>query len=588
MASEDAQHGEQTNLPPDSARMTSFWRQIAAARRRAADALLPDRSKGARLTDRLAVRLALVNLAGLALLGIMIIWFGGSPTGLIDERARALEIHSRIIAGAIVDGAVDAPAGAAEQNIDIDAANRVLRRLVLPTGYRARLYGTDGVLIADSRMLETSGTVEMRIIDPPSGFEAFFQRVSGGLDWVLGVVPRDAERYQEGPNVHYREVDAALTGTESLDQLHAVRIDDQGDVVISVATPVQRFRAYLGALLLSAEGDDIKAAIREERNVLGRIFLFAIFAFTAISVGYAMTVVGPIRRLAQDADRVRQAGSAGSGTNMPRLPDWPDRRDEIGELARSLKDMTSALYNRIDAIESFAADVSHEIKNPLTSLRSAVETLDFAKDETAKARLLAIIKDDVGRLDRLITDISDASRLDAELTRESAEVVHLAPLLRGLARIHLDLSHERNVSVRAEINVGALPENSLAVHGIESRLGQVMQNLLANAISFCPDQGEVVLAAKIDRRAGRDYIILTVDDSGPGIPEESLTRIFDRFYTERPGVESFGKNSGLGLSISRQIVSAHNGEIWAENRRDGDGSIIGARFVVTLPAIQTS
>ncbi len=585
MASNDAPHGDHSVSPPASARLTVLWRQIGDARRRAAEALLPDRAKGARLTDRLAVRLAVVNMAGLALLGILIIWFGGSPTGLIEERARALEIHNRIIAGAIVEGAVDAPAGAIQQDIDIDDANRVLRRLVLPTGYRARLYNTEGELIADSRMLDTSGTVEMRIIDPPSGLDALFQRLAWGLDWMLGIIPRDAERYQEGPNVHYAEVTAALAGDQAPEDLRAVRIDDQGDVVITVATPVQRFRAYLGALLLSAEGDDIKAAIRSERNVLGRIFLFAVFAFAAISVGYAMTVVGPIRRLAQDADRVRQAGSAGSGTNMPRLPDWPDRRDEIGELSRSLKDMTNALYSRIDAIESFAADVSHEIKNPLTSLRSAVETLEFAKDDSAKARLLTVIKDDVKRLDRLITDISDASRLDAELTRESAEVVQLAPLLRGLAQIHADMAHDRHVSVRTEIDAGALPENALAVRGIESRLGQVIQNLLANAISFSPDHGEVVLSARLDRRAGRDYIILTVDDSGPGIPDEGIERIFERFYTERPGVESFGKNSGLGLSISRQIVGAHLGEIWAENRKDDDGQVIGARFVVTLPAI---
>lgn len=584
MASNDAHDSEHSASPPASAHLTTLWRQVGDARRRAAEALLPDRAKGGRVTDRLAVRLALVNMAGLALLGVLIIWFGGSPTGLIDERARALEIHSRIIAGAIVEGAVEAPAGSAEQDIDIDDANRVLRRLVLPTGYRARLYNTDGELIADSRMLDTSGTVEMRVIDPPSGFDAFWQRVSWSIDWMLGIIPRDAERYREGPNVKYREVDAALAGDEAPDQLQAVRIDDDGEVVISVATPVQRFRAYLGALQLSAEGDDIKAAIRAERNVLGRIFLFAVFAFAAISVGYAMTVVGPIRRLAQDADRVRQAGSAGSGTNMPRLPDWPDRRDEIGDLARSLKDMTGALYSRIDAIESFAADVSHEIKNPLTSLRSAVETLELAKDDDAKARLLVVIKDDVKRLDRLITDISDASRLDAELTRESAEVVQLAPLLRGLAQIHADMSHDRNVSVRTEIDAGALSEAALAVRGIESRLGQVIQNLLANAISFSPDDGEVVLSARLDRRAGRDYIILTVDDAGPGIPDEGIERIFERFYTERPGVDSFGKNSGLGLSISRQIITAHLGEIWAENRKDDDGKVLGARFVVVLPA----
>lgn len=570
--------------PEGMGKKGALLRDVANARKRAAEALLPDRRRGGRILDRLAVRLLLINVAGLVVFGILIIWFGGSQSGLIDERMRALDVHSRIIAGAIADRAVTSPVGVRTE-IDIEAANRILRRQVLPTGYRARLYSTEGVLIADSRNLDARSAVEMRVIDPPTGFEALIQKISFGIDWVLGVIPRDAEPYLEGPNIRYEEVDAALRGAQNPDRKRNVRIDDDGDIIISVATPVQRFRAYLGALMLSAEGDDIEEAMRQERNVLARIFLLAVVATLLISIGFAMSVVGPIQRLAREADRVRRAGSAGSGRDMPQLPDWPDRRDEVGDLARSLRDMTSALYGRIDAIESFAADVSHEIKNPLTSLRSAVETLELAKNDEAKERLLSIIRDDVGRLDRLITDISDASRLDAELTREAAELVLLAPILRGLTQIYEDSSGGHNVRVRTEVDTGALPESALKVRGIESRLGQVIQNLLANAVSFSPDNGEVRLAARLDRNEGRNQVRLTVEDEGPGIPAEGIERIFERFYTERPEAEAFGKNSGLGLSISRQIITAHGGLIWAENRLDEAGEVKGARFVVTLPAV---
>jgi two-component system sensor histidine kinase ChvG len=565
-------------------RLGAAWDRVARARRHAADTLIGRETGGGRFIDRLAVRMALINLAGLAVFGVLIVWFGGSQTGLIDERMRALDIHSLIIAGAIAENAVSTPVGVRGE-VDIEAANSTLRRLVLPTGYRARLYDVEGRLIADSRTLDSSGAVEMRVIDPPTGLQAFMRRIAYGIDWVLGVIPRGAAPYTEGPNVSYAEVEAALRGEEDEAARRAVRIDDQGDIIISIATPVQRYRAYLGALLLSAEGDDIEAALRAERNVLGRVFLLTVVATVLISLGFAMNVVGPIRRLAREADRVRRAGLAGSGADMPHLPDWPGRNDEIGELGRSLKDMTTALYSRIDAIESFAADVSHEIKNPLTSLRSAVETLELAKNDEAKDRLLRIISDDVSRLDRLITDISDASRLDAELTRESTETVQLAPLLRGLTQIYEDAAHDKNVRVRTEVKTGALPERALMVRGIESRLGQVVQNLLANAISFSPSGGEVRLTARLERDGGLALIVLTVDDDGPGIPEEGLERIFERFYTERPESEAFGKNSGLGLSISRQIITAHGGTIWAENRMDDGGNIKGARFIVTLPAI---
>ena len=241
--------------------------------------------------------------------------------------------------------------------------------------------------------------------------------------------------------------------------------------------------------------------------------------------------------------------------------------------------MTASLYGRMDAIESFAADVAHELKNPLTSLRSAVETLPLARTDTSRARLLEIVQHDVRRLDRLITDISDASRLDAELARQDAEPVDLEALVSAVVSLQNDLADDRDQRVTLEIRPVGAPRLAFVVSGHDSRLGQVVTNLIDNARSFSPDGAEVrvVLSAQGDR------VELTVDDDGPGIRAEKVERIFERFYTDRPDGEGFGNNSGLGLAISKQIVEAHRGTIVAENRSAPDGSIAGARFTVRLP-----
>ncbi len=244
--------------------------------------------------------------------------------------------------------------------------------------------------------------------------------------------------------------------------------------------------------------------------------------------------------------------------------------------------MTRSLYNRIEAIESFAADVSHEIKNPLTSIRSAVETLEFAKTDEARTKLLRLIKDDVARLDRLITDISDASRLDAELARERAEPVDVASLLRGLLSIYEATAEEDGAIVVLDVRDMDKTKGGFFVAGIESRLAQVVRNLVSNAISFSPPRGRILVT--LSKNANR--LLIKVEDEGPGIPEDNLKSVFERFYTERPEGEGFGKNSGLGLSISKQIVEAHEGKIWVENIIDPESRLVsGARFLIDLPAI---
>jgi two-component system sensor histidine kinase ChvG len=284
-----------------------------------------------------------------------------------------------------------------------------------------------------------------------------------------------------------------------------------------------------------------------------------------------------VRRLADSAERVRRRIKT-----RVEIPDFTLRRDEIGHLSGALRDMTDALYNRIEAIETFAADVSHELKNPLTSLRSAVETMPLARNETSRARLLAVIEHDVKRLDRLISDISDASRLDAELQRQDMAPVDLRRLLDTLTSVANEtrLGHDVGVEVRFE---GRSINDAFWVPGHDSRLGQVISNLLSNAQSFSNAGGKV----RILCRRVRSEIEIVVDDDGPGIRPDAVERVFERFYTDRPH-QGFGQNSGLGLSISKQIIEAHGGRIWAENRpgpkdAEGEPTVTGARFVVRLP-----
>jgi two-component system sensor histidine kinase ChvG len=339
--------------------------------------------------------------------------------------------------------------------------------------------------------------------------------------------------------------------------------------VLSVAVPVQRFKTIYGVLMLSTEGGDIDNILREERASLIGIALVALAVMVVSSLYLSGTIAEPVRQLAAAADRVR---SMRAGRES--IPQFESRGDEIADLALSLSTMTQALYDRIDAIESFAADVAHELKNPLTSLKSAVEMLARAKDDDARQRLTAIVKNDVRRIDRLITDISDASRLDAELSREANEPVDLAHLLETIVEVYRLVELPRDV----KITLADMPTNMIVL-GRDERLGQIFRTLIDNAVSFTPDGGTVSISAAIEGAMVR----VTVEDEGPGIPPDNLETVFNRFYTERPAEHGFGKNSGLGLSIARQIAAGIAGRIWAENKTGVSGDITGARFIVELP-----
>jgi two-component system, OmpR family, sensor histidine kinase ChvG len=565
---------------------------------------LPFRHGFSSLTRRIVV----LNLIGLAILVSGILYLNQFRAGLIDAKVQSLLTQGEIIAGALAASAGidtdqvpldpeklleiesgkanssddDVLGGSLEFTIDPERAAPILRRLVKPTGSRARIYNRDGALVLDSDTFYSRGEV-LRYDLPPPGAEKPDPLTSFWRTVKTRMRQYDLPLYTEigGENGKaYPEVASALTGTS----IPIVRVNDKGELVVSVAVPVQRMRAVLGVLLLSTRGGDIDNIVAAERWGIVRVSLFAAAVTVVLSVILANTIAGPMRRLSAAAERVRHSVKA-----RAEIPDFTDRSDEIGHLSGALRDMTQALYRRIDAIESFAADVAHELKNPLTSLRSATETLPLAKTEDAKERLMEIIQHDVRRLDRLISDISDASRLDAELAREDAKAVDMAELLRMTVSLFNDIHRDDTPEVVLDIaySPGARPYR---VIGHDSRLSQVIVNLLDNAISFAPAGSRVSVAA---RRVGGE-IQIAVEDNGPGIPPDNLERIFERFYTDRP-VETFGQNSGLGLNISRQIMAAHGGRLWAENRpvtggdrmkTDGGGDRIsdGARFVIRLPA----
>ena len=353
------------------------------------------------------------------------------------------------------------------------------------------------------------------------------------------------------------------------------RLNERSELIVSVAVPIQRMRAVLGVLMLSTKGDDIDKIVYDESVGILRAGLIAAAVMTALSLWLSNQIGAPMRKLAAAARRVRHSAKA-----REEIPDFTWRTDEIGELSLALRNMTGALYSRIEAIETFAADVAHELKNPLTSLKSAVETLPLVKKDELRERLTNIILHDVKRLDRLISDISDASRLDAELAREEYEPIDISTLLGNIIPAFNDIRRDKDIDVTLMVNKVMRCPDAFLMNGHEMRLGQVINNLVDNAISFSPEKG----AVKVTMRRIVGTIEIRIEDDGPGIPPDNLEKVFKRFYTDRPEEHGFGNNSGLGLNISEQIVLSHKGKIWAENRLQND-KIIGARFIIQLPGI---
>ena len=559
---------------------------------------------GHALFSSLTRRIVFFNLAALIVLVGGIMYLNQFREGLIDARVESLLTQGEIIAGAISASAsvdtnsitidpeklLELQAGQSitpvpndedlEFPINPERVAPVLRRLISPTRTRARLFDADANLLLDSRHLYSRGQV-LRFDLPPVDNDS-----SSLTNWVARIFntvlqPGNLPVYKEAPGGDgsiYPEVMNALTGVRGA----VVRVTDQGELIVSVAVPVQRFRAVLGVLLLSTQAGDIDKIVHAERLAIMRVFGVATLVNIVVSLLLSSTIANPLRRLAAAAIRVRRGAR-----EREEIPDFSARQDEIGNLSIALREMTTALYDRIDAIESFAADVSHELKNPLTSLRSAVETLPLAKSDQSRQRLMDIIQHDVRRLDRLISDISDASRLDAELARSDAKPVDMEVLLSSLVDISREIrSGKKAVEIDYIIDQKPGSKARFLVNGHDLRLGQIITNLIENARSFVPEQGGRI-RVRLSRTRGR--CLVQIEDNGPGIQAENIDRIFERFYTDRPH-QGFGQNSGLGLSISKQIIEAHGGRIWAENRTgpaddDGKPTVAGARFVVRLPTL---
>ena len=503
---------------------------------------------------RLGRLIIALNVLGLAVLIAGALVLNELRRGLVNARIDSLTTQGELIA-TIIDRA--ATVGEPTPSMDPGSAGEILQILANPRTQRARLFDANGRVIADSEWV--TDRVETKQLPPAHG-----RNQPSRLRLVLpGAKPASAQSRLAQAALG-AEVRQALAGRHWA----GMRRADDGDRVVSVSIPIQHVRAVLGVLTL--EANDVDEIIARERLALIPFILIAIAVTLSSSLLLTRLIAQPVLRLARAADRVRLAGARAIS-----LPDLSHRDDELGDLTRSLEAMTAALSERMDAIESFAADVAHEIKNPLTSLRSAVETLDIVTEPVARERLLGILKNDVQRLDRLVTDISNASRLDAELSRDAPKTIDLERLVADIVGLYQATAKPGDVAVTFVPSGGLEP---VKVSGREGSLSQVFRNLIDNARAFSPPGGEVVVA--IQRAAGR--ALATVSDSGPGIPPENLDTIFDRFYTSRPKGAAFGGNSGLGLSIARQIAEAHGGTLRAQNRVVDD-KVIGAVFLLILP-----
>ncbi|TAU02114.1 HAMP domain-containing protein [Rhizobium ruizarguesonis] len=544
-------------------------------------------------------RILFFNLVALVVLVGGILYLNQFREGLIDARAESLLTQGEIIAGAISASAsvdtnsitidpqklLELQAGQSitpvpndedlEFPIDPEKVAPVLRRLISPTRTRARIFDADANLLLDSRHLYSRGQV-LRFDLPPVEEEKQTWSEWFATLFNKALQPGNLPLYKEAPGGDgsiYPEVMNALTGVRGA----VVRTTEKGELIVSVAVPIQRFRAVLGVLLLSTQAGDIDNIVHAERLAIMRVFGVATLVNVLLSLVLSSTIANPLRRLSAAAIRVRRGAKA-----REEIPDFSARQDEIGNLSIALREMTTALYDRIDAIESFAADVSHELKNPLTSLRSAVETLPLAKSDDSKKRLMDVIQHDVRRLDRLISDISDASRLDAELARVDAGSVDMEVLLRDLIEVSRQVrSSKKQVQIEYAVERKPNVKTRFVVNGHDLRIGQIIANLIENARSFVPEKGGKITVRLVRIRS---RCVTTIEDNGPGIQAENIDRIFERFYTDRPEAEGFGQNSGLGLSISRQIAEAHGGSLRAENIIDAEGGhVLGARFILSLP-----
>lgn len=533
---------------------------------RRAGALL--RSLAPRPSSRLAQLILIANFVALGVLVVGMLALTETRRGLVNAKLDSLRAQGELIANVLAEGASDGAPAPALRNED---ARAILRQLYVPEESRVIVFDKGAAIVADSHLL--ADVFETTQLPPPGAQRPPIAESARSLpvqllDGLANLLRSSEEREAMGRNLR-DEVRQVING----ETVAGVRREADGRRVVSVSLPIQPVRAIVGVVTI--ESYDLDTLIEAERRALLPFMIIAALVTAMSSLALTVFIARPIRRLARAAREARRAGG-----RRVTMPDLRGRNDEIGELGVALSDMTEALYDRLDAIESFAADVAHELKNPLTSIRSAVEVLPKARDAERRDRLLAVITADVGRLDRLITDISRASRVDAELAREDVSRFDLAMLLTELADSYNEAG-KNPALIRVDSQV-----RSAQIIGRGDPLGQVFRNLLDNALTFSPEGGDVCVSLRRGQMEGRPSVKIHVDDQGDGIPEANLEAVFERFYTERPKGAAFGTHSGLGLAISRQIVKAHGGTIIARNRRNQAGEVVGARFTVELPAAE--
>lgn len=530
------------------------------------------RRRGLFSLDRspLARKIILFNLLAILLLVLAVLFLNPSRDSLLVQREQGLVTEARLIAGA-VEAALPtvAPAGLGAANPDDISA--MLDAIRLPRGVEVHVFDRSGTLMASatgaSAALQVSGLSDgsSKTTIITSALNSIWETVSSLLDRRSGPVPRPVDVARE-------------LIAQGLPEQTSIRGYGAADgQLYTVATPVSLSGTAIGTIAITTRAGEIDALARVEREQLLQIFVIALLVSIGLSLVLASTIANPLSDLSAAAEAGRDRHARTVSPRRVRIPDLTARPDEIGRLSGALRGMVSALYDRIDGNEQFAADVAHEIKNPLASLRSAVGTMRLAQTDEQRGRLLDVIEHDVRRLDRLVSDISNASRLDSELVKEEEEPFDLVHMVGNLTSYHARAAEQSGIEFIAD-----LPAEPLIVIGLEARLAQVFVNLITNALSFCED-GDAV---RVWVRHRSNRVLVVVEDTGPGIPDAALTKVFDRFYSERPE-RQFGDHSGLGLAISRQIVEAHGGVIWAENIRPTEADItsdpLGARFVVGLP-----
>jgi len=517
----------------------------------------------------LARKIITFNLLGLLLLVAGVFYLNPFRDSLALQREAGLQAEAQLIADVFETQLTGEPVELGASGIDIQGT---VDGLDLSSGVEVFVFGQSDAILGSTLGREAESAVTQAQKERRTIITDFLNAIWEGMSSIF------ASHGTDVPDVDAEGLARAIA-SEAADGRTTIKTGSNaaGGTIFSVATPVIAGNQVVGVVAITSAQGEIDTLVRSEREQVLQMFVIAILVSIGLSLLLASTIANPIADLASAAEIGREKNSRNVSPSRVRIPALTGRPDEIGRLSGALRGMVAALYDRIDANEQFAADVSHEIKNPLASLRSAVSSMRVAKRDDQRQKLLDVIEHDVRRLDRLVSDISNASRLDSELVKEEEEEFDLLHMLGNLTQYLGEEAKRRGVEFITDV-----PRQPIRISGLEARLAQVFVNLITNALSFCED-GDAV-RVWVRRRDNR--VLVVVEDTGPGIPEQAVTKVFNRFYSERPEGQ-FGDHSGLGLAISKQIVEAHGGVIWAENIRPTDDDItsepLGARFVVGLP-----